>query len=205
MPSEIEAKFYLRRLEPTLQRVQELGGRLAVRRQLERNWRFDLPDGSLTARGAVLRLRMDGLARLTFKAKTEQPERREELELEVGDSQAAIAFLEALGFRQVGLYEKHREVYALQDCQVMFDELPFGSFTEIEAPSLASLQATAARLQLRWDSRVSLSYLELFERVRRALGLPVDQASFAAFAGLAPIDLEQLGLQDASGSMEHTA
>ena len=31
MPSEIEAKFYLRRLEPTLQRVQELGGRLAVR------------------------------------------------------------------------------------------------------------------------------------------------------------------------------
>ena len=202
MASEIEVKFHLRDFEALRPRLLELGARVAVGRTFERNWRFDLPDGSLSARGAVLRLRLDESARLTFKAKTEQPESREEIEFGVDDPQAALAFLGGLGYRQIGLYEKYRETFSLGDCQVMLDELPFGCFVEIEGPSRASLQQTAERLGLRWELKVGESYLELFEALRRKLERPVEQASFAAFADRPAIDLELLGLQDASQGRE---
>jgi adenylate cyclase class 2 len=197
MASEIEVKFHVGDLEAIRPRLLELGGRVAVGRLFERNWRFDLPDGSLSARGAVLRLRLDETAWLTYKERTEQPERREEIEFGVDDHQAALAFLDGLGYRQIGLYEKYRETFSLGDCQVMLDQLPFGSFIEIEGPSRAALQHTAERLGLRWELQVRESYLELFERVRRRLEQPVEQASFSAFAGLPPFDLELLGLPQA--------
>jgi adenylate cyclase class 2 len=197
MASEIEVKFHVGDLEAMRPRLLELGGRVAVGRHFERNWRFDLPDGSLSVRGAVLRLRLDDSARLTFKERTEQPERREEIEFGVDDLQAALAFLNKLGYRQIGLYEKYRETFSLGDCQVMLDELPFGSFIEIEGPSRASLQQTAERLGLHWELQVRESYLELFEALRAKLEEPVEQASFAAFTDRPAIDLELLGLQDA--------
>ena len=197
MASEIEVKFHVGDLEAMRPRLLELGGRVAVGRRFERNWRFDLPDGSLTARGAVLRLRLDPAARLTFKERTEQPERREEIEFGVDDLQAAMAFLSGLGYLQIGLYEKYRETFSLGDCLVMLDQLPFGNFIEIEGPSRASLQKTAERLGLRWELQVRQSYLELFEALRAKLEQPVEQASFSAFFDLPPVGPQLLGLQDA--------
>ena len=202
MASEIEVKFHVGDLGAMRPRLLELGGRAAVGRHLERNWRFDLPDGSLSARGAVLRLRLGDTARLTFKERTEQPERREEIEFGVDDPQAAMAFLSGLGYLQIGLYEKYRETFSLGDCLVMLDQLPFGSFIEIEGPSRASLQQTAERLGLRWEVQVRESYLGLFEALRARLEQPVENASFSAFADLPPLDPELLGLQDATGALE---
>ena len=197
MASEIEVKFHVGDLEAMRPRLLELGGRVAVGRRFERNWRFDLPDGSLSARGAVLRLRLDETAWLTYKERTEQPERREEIEFGVDDPQAALAFLGGLGYRQIGMYEKYREIFSLGDCQVMLDQLPFGSFIEIEGPSRASLQQTAERLGLRWEMQVRESYLGLFETLRARLEQPVEQATFAAFADLPPFDPQRLGLPEA--------
>jgi adenylate cyclase class 2 len=197
MASEIEVKFHVGDLEAMRPRLLELGARVTVGRSFERNWRFDLPDGSLTARGAVLRLRLDDSARLTFKERTEQPERREEIEFGVDDPQAAVAFLGGLGYRQIGLYEKYRETFSLGDCQVMLDQLPFGSFIEIEGPSRASLQETAERLGLRWKLQVRESYLGLFEALRARLEQTVEQATFSAFSELPEFHPELLGLQDA--------
>jgi len=196
MASEIEVKFHVGDLEAMRPRLLELGARMTVGRSLERNWRFDLPDGSLSARGAVLRLRLDPAARLTFKERTEQPEGREEIEFGVDDPQAALAFLSGLGYVQIGLYEKYRETFGLGDCQVMLDELPFGSFVEIEGPSRASLQKTAERLGLRWELQVRQSYLELFEALRDKLTQPPQDASFGAFNGQPPVGPEELGLRD---------
>jgi adenylate cyclase class 2 len=197
MASEVEVKFHVGDLEAMRPRLLGLGGRVTAGRHLERNWRFDLPDGSLSARGAVLRLRLDETARLTYKERTEQPERREEIELGVDDSQAALAFLGGLGYRQIGLYEKYRETFSLGDCQVMLDQLPFGSFIEIEGPSRASLQQSAGRLGLRWELQVRESYLGLFEALRPRLEQPVEQATFSAFADLPPFDPLLLGLPQA--------
>ncbi len=197
MADEFEAKFRLDSLDRIRARLQSLGGRLAVERHLERNWRFDLADGNLTARGAVLRLRLDPGASLEFKQPTERPEHRQEFGFGLEDAEAARAFLQALGFQQIGYYEKQREIYRFEDGQVMLDELPFGHFVELEGPSAAWLRHTADRLGLSWDRRVRRSYLELFEALRGMLERPVEQASFAAFADLLPVDLGLLGLRDA--------
>src|SRR3989304_7594539 len=111
MASEIEVKFHVGDLEAMRPRRLELGGRVAVGRRFERNWRFDLPDGSLSARGAVLRLRLDETAWLTYKERTEQPERREEIEFGGGDPQAAPAFLGGRGYRQIGPFREDSEIF----------------------------------------------------------------------------------------------
>lgn len=197
MADEFEVKFHLRGPQALRRRLQQLGAELSAGRHLQRNWRFDLPDGSLSARGQVLRMRVDPAASLTFKRKTDQPERRLEFEFGVDDGQAAQEFLRALGFQQIGYYEKQREVFRLEGGRVMLDELPFGHFVELEGPSAAWLRRAADRLGLRWERQVPQSYLELFEALRRELALPIEQASFVAFADHAPVDLAALGLQDA--------
>lgn len=200
MSSEFEVKFYLRDLRGFRQRLLQMGGQLATDRHLERNWRFDLPGGQLTGEGAVLRVRQDVLASLAFKARTEQPERRQEIEFGVEDSQAARDFLGALGYQQIGYYEKQRETFQLDDSRLMLDQLPFGDFVEIEGPSAAALRHAAARLGLPWELQVRQSYLELFEALRVKLKSPPELASFAAFAGLPSTDLKLIGLQGADDS-----
>ena len=64
---ETEAKFYVADLERIAARLKELNTELVQPRVLETNLRFDLPDGSLTKTGQVLRLRRDTEARLTYK------------------------------------------------------------------------------------------------------------------------------------------
>jgi adenylate cyclase class 2 len=201
MPSELEVKFHVAELGVIRRRVLELGAGLASGRHLERNWRFDLPDGSLSARGAVLRLRQDPAGWLAFKERTDEPQLREEIEFGVDDPQAALEFLRGLGYRPIGLYEKYRETFDLGECQVMLDELPFGSFVEIEGPSAEALHRAADRLGLRWERQIRQSYLELFEGLRARLELPVEEASFAAFGRLPPNDRERL----AAGTLEAEA
>ncbi len=193
---EVEAKFYLRHLADVRQRVLDAGGRLTSPRHLERNERYDTHDGRLTASGEVLRLRIAEGMMLTYKGVRTEPEERREIEVEVADSAAARALLAALGYRIVVVYEKYREVFGLEDCQVMLDELPFGCFVEIEGSSRASIQATARRLHLDWGRRVSSSYVQLFEDLRRRRHLTITNAAFEDFVALPPISAEDLGLLD---------
>lgn len=202
MADEFEVKFYLRQLDRLRRSLPALGAQLAVERHLERNWRFDRPDGSLSARGEVLRLRTAPAASLAFKARTGQPERRLEIEFAVEDAQAGRDLLRALGFEQIGYYEKQREVYRLDEGRVMLDQLPFGQFVELEGPLQDWLRQAAGRLGLRWERRVQESYLELFQALRDKLAPPPQEASFDAFTGQPPLGAELLGLQDAEAGTQ---
>src|SRR5687768_14416047 len=64
---EIEIKLLVPKLTDIEARLVVLGAALHAPRVFERNARYDLPDGSLTAKGVVLRLRQDSRARLTYK------------------------------------------------------------------------------------------------------------------------------------------
>ncbi|NTW92513.1 MAG: hypothetical protein HGA40_03605, partial [Methanoregulaceae archaeon] len=74
---------------------------------------------------------------------------------EIYDLEAARAMLLGLGFVLIFIYDKYRQVLALEDTLIMLDELPFGSFVEIEGPSLQAIGRSAAALGLDWDRRVS--------------------------------------------------
>jgi adenylate cyclase class 2 len=193
--TEIEAKFLVPDLTVFREHILARGARPQSSRVLERNERFDTPDGRLRQAGAVLRLRQDARAWLTVKRRLETPEERAETEIEVSDADAAHALLDQLGYRVVFTYEKFRETLRLGEAMVVLDELPFGNFVEIEAPSLQSLVRAAAALGLDWDRRLSLTYLDLFDALRERLRLPFADATFSRFSGRAAIQPADLGLE----------
>lgn len=184
---ELEVKFYLSDLEEIENRLVVQGARLVQPRTHEINLRFDRPDGELSKTHRVLRLRQDSAARLTYKGPGEIEagvHLRQELEFTVGDFAAAQAFIEALGYQVILMYEKYRAVYALGPLMVTLDEMPYGEFAEIEGPEGESIREMAARLGLDWEARLLVSYTELFDRVRAELDLAFRDLSFANFEGL---------------------
>lgn len=193
---EIEAKFYVTGLGGIKARLHELEARLIQERILETNIRFDLPDARLRSEGRVLRLRRDTEARLTYKG-VSQNERgvlsRTEIEFTVEDFEKARQFLEALGYRKLVSYEKYREVHDIDGSHVMLDELPYGSFVEIEGDSVEAIQEVAAKLRLNWNAAVTKSYLALFEALNKVLGRSFQDLSYENFKGIEVLP-EQIGV-----------
>ena len=184
---EIEVKFYILHLKDLEARLRNLGAQVSQPRMLEINLRFDTPDGSLTRAGQVLRLRREADFRFTYK----EPMRiidsvsvRKEIEFTVGDFNAAKAFLEALGYQVSVMYEKYRACYVLQDVEVSLDELPYGTFIEIEGPDPASVNAVQSLLGLNSQARVLESYLVLFERLKLRRNLTFRDLNFENFKGI---------------------
>jgi len=190
---EIEAKFYLPQLNDIRKRVLDRGGHLLVPRLLERNLRFDTPDGRLHADHEVLRLRQDIRTTLAYK-RSHSAEERTEVELEVDDFHTARSLLLALGYRVVFTYEKYRETFTLDQTKIMLDELPFGCFVEIEGPSLMVIEQAASTLGLEWNNRIKPSYLDLFYTLQQRLNLPFADATFDNFSSCPTIEPTDLGL-----------
>ena len=186
---ETEAKFYVARLDRMIARLDELKAHLVQPRILEKNLRFDLPDGSLTAAGRVLRLRLDTHARLTYKGAGQNKSGvldRQEIEFIVEDERKARQFLEALGYQKSMYYEKYRTTYELGDALIMLDELPYGTFLEIEGETVEGIRDIAAKLHLNWNAAIPSSYTALFEGLRRRMGYSFQDLSFENFGDLRP-------------------
>jgi adenylate cyclase class 2 len=199
---ELEVKFYVSDLGGIEKRLRALGAHLMTARQHEINLRFDTPGGELAAGYRVLRLRQDDAARLTFKGPSQYDDgvrRRQEIEFVVSDFAAAQAFLEALGYIVSMMYEKYRTTYELDGVHITLDEMPYGTFIEIEGPDSASIRRVHKRMGLDWERRVPDSYAMLFERLRESLGFNFRDLSFANFDGL-KISMESIHLEPADAS-----
>lgn len=193
---ETEAKFYVRDLSRIKSRLDELDARLVQERILERNIRFDLPGAPLRAGGRVLRLRHDTSTKFTYKSASTNEQgvlSREEIEFKVEDFEKAKRFLEALGYQTLVYYEKFRTTYEWNDTLIMLDELPYGSFVEIEGDAVDAIRALAGQLHLQWDTAIATSYNALFDRVRNALNRSILELSFAEFADI-KVEAEHLGV-----------
>ena len=118
---------------------------------------------------------------------------REEIEFGVEDFDKAKRFLEALGYQKLVYYEKFRTTYEQNDTLVMLDELPYGNFVEIEGSTVDSIRAIADQLQLNWATAIATSYNALFDRTRSALGISVQDLSFAEFADIT-VEAAHLGV-----------
>lgn len=181
---EIEAKFHVRDLKGIELRLQQLKARLIQPRTHETNLRFDRPDRELRNSLRVLRLRQDREARLTFKGPSTEAGggilKRQEIEFSVPDFETARNFLEALGFQAVVFYEKFRTTYEIGQTHIMLDELPYGSFLEIEGHQTEEIRAVADQLGLKWECMIKAGYHALFDRVAIQYGLDVSTLSFDA-------------------------
>ncbi len=179
---EIEVKFLIRDLPALNNRFKELNVKLLSERTHELNYRYDTPDHHFTRQMQVLRLRQDQSATLTFKSAADpasEVSSRQEIEFEVGDFDTARRFLQALGYEVSIIYEKYRTTYQLNDCLLMLDELPYGTFLEIEGKDAAAIKKTAELLGLNWDTRIKLSYLAIFYKLKEKMGLKADNLVFS--------------------------
>lgn len=184
--TETEIKLWVVDLAEVEARLGVLGATLHAARVLERNNRYDRPDGSLTASGVVLRLRQDSRARLTYKEPGTVQDgvvSRFEAEVDVSDFDTTAIILERLGFVFSFAYEKYRTTYELSGCEVVLDEMPFGSFVEIEGTH-AGIRDVVAALRLESAPRIEMSYAAAFAHLREQLALPFTDATFANFDGV---------------------
>ncbi|MCS6869964.1 MAG: class IV adenylate cyclase [Anaerolineae bacterium] len=195
--TETEVKLWAPDLSVIADRLTALGAALAQPRTAERNLRYDRLDGSLSARGEVLRLRQDSQVRLTYKAPHSAAYTRAELEIVVSDFETTDRLLQALGFQVVWRYEKFRTTYQLGNCEVVLDELPFGNFVEVEGDSLAEIEAIIAQLGIAESPRFAKSYSELFERLRERLSLPFRDLTFENFRAVAHAEIKDALLREA--------
>lgn len=196
---EIEVKFYLNDIKGFEKRLIAQGATLVHPRIHEANLRFDTPDGDLSRDFRVLRLRRDSRIYLTYKDLADPKQTvsvRREIEFEVSDFDAARSFLEALGFTATIFYEKYRTTYTLADSLVTLDEMPFGSFTEIESKDPGSIRKLAEILSLKWETRCTDSYMMLFDRLKQNTGISASNLSFDEL-GRYSISAEDLGLSPA--------
>ncbi|MBE7435394.1 MAG: class IV adenylate cyclase [Anaerolineales bacterium] len=181
---ETEVKFYVRDLKRIEMRLLELEARLIQERIHEINYRFDDSNGGLRKTGKVLRLRKDLEAKFTFKGPGEVGGdgilSRKEIEFSVESFDGALEFLESLGFTPILFYEKFRATYELDGVHIMLDELPYGSFVEIEGEDVSALREIAGLLGLNWEAIVRAGYHVLFDRVAEKYQLDPSQLSFEA-------------------------
>jgi adenylate cyclase class 2 len=180
---ETEIKLLVPKLTDIEARLVALGAALHAPRVFERNARYDLPDGSLTAKGVVLRLRQDSRARLTYKEAgtlSDGVMSRFEAEIEVSDFGTMETILLRLGYIFAFAYEKYRTTYLLSGCDVTLDEMPFGAFVEIEGEQTAILEVLRA-LQLENAPRIEMSYAGAFNALRERFSLPFTDATFDNF------------------------
>jgi adenylate cyclase class 2 len=185
---EVEVKFLLPDLAAFRERLLAAGARLDKPRTYEHNIRYDNAWGGLLRKAILLRLRQDDIARLTFKGNPQEEieseaKVREELEIEVSDFATTAAILERIGFAAVQVYEKYRETFILNDVEVVLDQMPFGSFVELEGDE-NQIREAADMLQLDWEHRILDNYLAMMSRLKEHYHLPFDDLTFDNFAGL---------------------
>lgn len=184
---EIEVKFYIEAPEETRSRIESLGAEFAGK-NFEQNIRFEDADDSLIRKNSLLRLRRtDSRAELTYKGEAPEENRdfkvHRELEVAVSDFDTAAAILEALGYHNAQIYEKHRETYTYGNTVLCMDRMPFGFFLEIEGQPDA-IRQTAQELGLDWNQRILANYLAIFDRLKSECALTFNDVTFDHFAGV---------------------
>ena len=168
MADEVEVKFLVSDPDDLERKLRAADFQQKTPPTFERNTLYDLPDGSLRAKGEVLRLRLYGEKwKLTHKSKgTEGRHKiRAEHETTVANGQEMDAILRALGFEPAFVYEKHRAEWTDGNGEVVVDRTPIGNLAEIEGKA-DWIDEVAAKIGVDPKQYITKSYAVLFDEWR---------------------------------------
>ncbi len=187
MAVEIEAKMKVADLAVVKDRLIAAGAKL-VGEFLERNTFFDTEDRSLLAADEGLRLRLNQdlntgtkVCLMTFKGPRQhgQLKSREETETTVGSYTEACGLIERMGFTRILSFEKRRDSWAINGCEVELDNLPrIGTFVEIEGPKDETVLKVRELLQLADRPLVRASYVAMLMTHLQEAGEPTQEVLF---------------------------
>ena len=173
MATETEAKLKVASFDPVRHRLEECGAR-RIGAVLETNVFFDDAEGTLVGQDKGLRLRTsrdqetsDTRHVVTFKGPG-QPgslKKREEIEFASDKPDAVTELFEALGYRQVLSFQKRRESWKLEECEIDLDELPLlGRFVEVEGPDREAIMEVLRKLGLADRPLINTGYATMLAR-----------------------------------------
>ena len=169
MAQEIEVKFPLRDRAALIRKLQDIGASRLYPETFEDNIVLDRR-GELKTKGALLRVRKFGkYSLITYKGPMSIDggiKSREEVQTGVESFELAIELLDALGFKPVFRYQKFREVWRIQDVEVVLDRTPIGEYFEIEGP-MDLIRSISNELGMNMDQAIRQSYADLYRQARR--------------------------------------
>lgn len=169
MAQEIEVKFPLRDRAALIRKLQDIGATRLYPETFEDNIVLDRR-GELKTKGALLRVRKFGKYSLvTYKGPMSIDggvKSREEVQTGVESFELAIELLDALGFKPVFRYQKFREVWRIQEVEVVLDRTPIGEYFEIEGP-MDLIRTLSGELGMNMDQAIRQSYADLYRQARR--------------------------------------
>jgi adenylate cyclase class 2 len=96
-----------------------------------------------------------------------------------GSFESASALIERLGFTRVLSFEKRRDTWKLDGCEVDLDELPMlGTYVEIEGPREEAVLKVREKLQLSDRPLVRASYISMLMTSLQEQGQPMNDVLF---------------------------
>jgi adenylate cyclase, class 2 len=180
MADEVEVKFLVSNIDELERKLRDAGFQQKTPPTFERNTLYDLPDGSLRAKGEVLRLRLYGEKwKLTHKSKgTEGRHKvRAEHETAVSNGEEMDAILRAMGYSPAFVYEKHRAEWNDGKGEIVVDRTPIGNLAEIEGKP-DWIDDVAAKLGVDSKQYITKSYAVLFDEWRVKTGSSAKNMTF---------------------------
>ncbi|MBA2362247.1 MAG: class IV adenylate cyclase [Chloroflexia bacterium] len=167
MMYETEVKLATGDLAAVRARLAALGARLKERVEDESDLQFGAKGDPEALADQVLRLRIIGEGgMLTWKgpaAFERGVKNREELQTTVADAVMMRQILDRLGYHVRLEYTKRREYWDLRGLTVSLDELPFGTFVEVEGDG-SRIEQAVLDLGLEAAARIEEGYPQLAAR-----------------------------------------
>lgn len=153
MQTEIEVKFLQINPEDIRDRLKNAGATLQQPMMLMRRVIFD--NEAMQTKNGFVRVRDEGhRIAMTYKQYDEMSlTGAKEIEFSVSDYDAAVAFVEAVGVKPKSAQEARREIWKLDNVEIVIDEWPWiDPFIEIEGPSEDEVKAVAEKLNFMWEN-----------------------------------------------------
>ncbi len=135
MRTEFEAKFIDLDIDKFVHRLIKAKAKKIQDHVLMKRCTFDMPN---SPRGTFLRVRDEGdKITLTYKVlKSLTLDGMREVEVEVNNFDKTVELLKAIGARLATYEENYRQIYKLNEIEIMIDEWPgIPAFIEVEGPS----------------------------------------------------------------------
>jgi len=167
MQTETEATFLKVDHEATRTKLRQLGATIHQPAFEMVRAVYDFEDLRLDQQAAWIRVRQEAdKVTMTFKQRLASTiDGMREIELAVDDFDKTCEFLEAIGLMPKAKQATRREVWELDDCEIMLDEWPWiPPFLEIEGASEEVVKATAEKLGLDYSQALFDSIDAVYQR-----------------------------------------
>lgn len=179
MALEVELKYHCPEFDKIRMRLRGKRGNF-LSCYLEQNLVFDTKNRSLRNKDYLLRLRRAKKSVICLKRKpdvkgSDRVKTWDESETEIHNYDQMRRILEGLGYLVAFEYEKFREKWSLNSCQICLDYLPFGSFVEIEGPEEKIFECAKDLCLDNYESTTQ-TYYQLHLQYREKKGLPPEES-----------------------------